>query len=89
MELIATEIHQNKCRWIFLGIYEPPPQNVIEFTNKLSLIIDHFLHKYETLILIGDFNFSTENHHLDVVIQTYNFNNLINKPTCFLSNNPT
>ena len=89
LELIAIEIHRNKCRWLFLDIYKPPSQNDIEFTNKLSLVIDHYLPKYENLILIGDFNLSTEYHHLDAVIQAYNLNNLINKPACFQSNNPT
>ena len=55
LELIAIEIHRNKCRWLFLDIYKPPSQTDIEFTNKLSLVIDHYLPKYENLILIGDF----------------------------------
>ena len=36
-----------------------------------------------------DFNLCTENHYLDAVIQPYNLNNLINKPTYCQSNNPT
>ena len=51
-------------------------------TNRLSLIIDYYFPKYENLILIEDFNLSTENQHLDALIQAYNFNNIINKPTC-------
>ena len=37
---------------------------------------------------MGDFNLSTENQHLDALIQAYNLNNLIKKPTCFQSNKP-
>ena len=33
--------------------------------------------------------FFFENQHLDALMQTYNLNNLINKPTCFQSNKPT
>ena len=33
LELIAIEIHQNKRRWLFIGIYKPPSQSDIEFTN--------------------------------------------------------
>ena len=73
----------------FIGIYKPPSQSDDEFTNRLSLIIDYYLPKYENLFLIGDFNLSTENQHLDALIQAYNLNNLINKPTCFQSNKPT
>ena len=77
MELTAIEILQNKRRWLFIGIYKPPSQSDNEFTNRLSLIIDYYLPKYENLILIGDFNLSTENQHLDALIQAYNLNNLL------------
>ena len=70
LELIAIEIHKKKHRWLFLGIYKPPPQSDIEFTNKSSSVIDHYLPKYENAILIGEFNLSTENHHLDAVVST-------------------
>ena len=89
LELIAIEIHQNKRRWLFIGMYKPPSQSDTEFTNRLSSIIDYYLPKYENLILIGDFNLSIENQHLDALIQAYNLNNLINKPTCFQSKTPT
>ena len=89
LELIAIEIHQNKRRWLFIGMYKPPSQSDREFTNRLSSIIDYYSPKYENLILIGDFNLSIENQHLDALIQAYNLNNLINKPTCFQSNTPT
>ena len=89
LELIAIEIHQNKRRWLFIGMYKPPSQSDREFTNRLSSIIDYYSPKYENLILIGDFNLSIENQHLDALIQAYNLNNLINKPTSFQSNTPT
>ena len=92
LELIAIEIHQNKRRWLFIGIYKPPSQSDHEFTNRLIriyLIIDYYSPKYENLILIEDFNLSTENQHLDALIQAYKLNNLINKSTCFQSNKPT
>ena len=79
LELIAIEIHQNKRRWLFIGIYKPPSQS-----DK-----DYYSPKYENLGLIGDFNLSTENQPLDALIQAYTLNNLINKPTCFQSNKPT
>ena len=89
MELTAIKIHQNKRRWLFINTYKPLSQSDNEFTNRLSLIIDYYSPKYENLILIGDFNLSIENQHLDALIQAYNLNNLINKPTCFQSNTPT
>ena len=89
LKLIAIEIHQNKRRWLFIGTYKPPSQSDNELTKRLSLIIDCYSPKYENLILIGDFNLSSENQHLDALIQSYNLNNLINKPRCFQPNTPT
>ena len=83
LELIAIEIHQNKSRWLLIGIYKPTSQSNKEFTNRLSSVSDYYSPKYENLILIGDFNLAIENQHLDALIQAYNLNNLINKPTCF------
>ena len=67
-------------------MYEPPSQSDREFTNRLSSIIDYYSPKYENLILIGDFNLSIVNKHLDALIQAYNLNSLINKPTGFQFN---
>ena len=89
LELIAIEIHQNKRRWLSIGIYKLPSQSDNEFTNRLNLIIDYYSPKYENLVLIGYFNLSTENNHLDPLIQGYNLNNLIDKPTGFQYNTPT
>ena len=50
LELIAIEIHQNKRRWLFIGIYKPPSQSDNEFTNRLSLIIDYYSPKHENLV---------------------------------------
>ena len=63
LKLIAIEIHQNKRRWLFIGTYKPPSQSDSELTKRLSLIIDCYSPKYENLILIGDFNLSTENQY--------------------------
>ena len=78
---MKIETRQDKCR--FLGIYKPPSQGDNKFMSKLSLVIDYYLPKYENLILIKDFNLSTENRLLDAVIQAHNLNKLLNKPTHF------
>ena len=69
LELTDMEIHQNKRRWLFIGIYKSQPQSDKEFTNRLSSIIDYYSPKYENLILIRDFNLSIENQHLNALIQ--------------------
>ena len=39
--------------------------------------------------MIWDFNLCVENTHLEATIENHDLNNLINKPTCYPSNNPT
>lgn len=87
--IFFSDLGQNKCRWPLLGICKPPFYSDNEFTNKLSLIIDHYLPKYENLILTEDFSLSNENRYIDAVVQAYTLNNLINNLTCFHSNIPT
>ena len=54
LELMAFELHQSKRKWLLLGIYKPPSQNYIEFLNRISLIIDYDLQRYENILAIGD-----------------------------------
>ena len=49
--------------------------------------MDYFFQKYENVTIPGDFNITTENTHLQSMVQAYNLNNLIKEPTWFQSNN--
>ena len=69
LELMAFELHQSKRKWLLLGIYKPPSQNVIEFLNRISLIIDYYLQTYENILAIGDFNLSVDNSHLEAFLK--------------------
>ena len=89
LELIVFEIHQSKRKQLFLGINKLPCQNDIEFLNRINSVLDHYLRTYENIILIGDFNLCGENTHLEDTLENCDLSNLINKPTCYESNNPT
>ena len=71
LEMMAFELHQSKWKWLFLGIYNPPSQNDIEFLRRISLILDYYLLTYENFVVIGDFNLSFESSHLEPIIQAY------------------
>ena len=88
LELIVLELHQSKHNWLFQGIYKPPScQNDIEFLNQINSILDQYLTTYEKIIMIWDFNLCIENTHLEAALESYDLNNLINKSTCYQSNN--
>ena len=84
LELLVFELHQWKRKWLFLGIYKPPCQNDIEFLNLINSILDHYLTRYENIILIADFNLYVENTHLETTLENYDLNDLINKPSYLL-----
>lgn len=86
LELMTIQINQNKCKKFFIGVYKPPSQMDKEFTNRLSLITGLYIPQDENLIVIEDFYLSTENYNLYEVMQAYDLNNLISKPTCFQTN---
>ena len=69
LELMAFELRQNKRKWLFLGIYKPPPQNDIELLRRMSLILNYYLPTYENFKVIGDFHLPVENSHLEAIIQ--------------------
>ena len=84
LELLVFELHQCKRKWLFLGIYKPPCQNDIEFLSLINSILDHYLTRYENIILIADFNLYVENTHLEATLENYDLNDPINKPSYLL-----
>ena len=89
LEILLLEISKNNRKWLLLGVYKPLNQNDIEFLNRIGAILDYFSQKYDNVTIIVDFNITTENTHLQSMMQAYNLNNLIKEPTCFQSNNPS
>ena len=87
LEILIFKVYQNKRKWLFLGIYKPPNQNDIEFLNRNEAILDDYSQKCDNATIIGDFDITTENTHLQSMMQAHNSDNLIKKPTCFPSNN--
>ena len=89
LELMAFELRQSKRKWLFLGIYKPPPQNDIELLRRMSLILNYYLPTYENFKVIGDFHLPVGNSHLEAIIQAYDLSSLIKKPTCHHSHTPS
>ena len=77
-----------KRKWLFVGMYKPLVVNELAFTNQIIKILYHFSGKYENVLIIGDLKVSTENTHLNILLQLFNLNSLINSPTCYQSHIP-
>ena len=65
---------------LFVVCYKPPSQ---------SKTINVFSTKYDNILLMGDFNLTIENKHLEKLLNVLNLKSLISPRTCFQSTNPT
>ena len=59
--------------------------NTLNFINHLGSISDHYMPKYENLLLLGDFNSKTSESIMKEFIETYDLKKLIKEPTYFKS----
>ena len=88
-ETIFLEVNLQSFKWLFLGCYKPPSQNEEFYISNLSKTINEFPAKYDKILLMGDFNLTTENKHLEELLRLFNIKSLISSPTCFQSISPT
>ena len=53
------------------------------FTDHISRLIDSYSKKYETFIIMGDFNMQECDEHMKGMLVSYNLINLVKENTCF------
>ena len=51
--------------------------------NELGKVLDIYLHKYDHILLIGDFNLEIRERSMHDFCNVYNLESLSNTPTCF------
>ena len=83
IEGIFLEINLRKTKWLLFGGYNHNKLNTVNFLNKVGPILDHYMYKFENVILIGDFNSETKEISMSEFCDIYNLHNLITEPTCF------
>ena len=71
-ETIFLEVNVRSSKWIFVGCYKPPSSNEEFFISNLSKIINAFLTKYDNILVMGDFNLTVENKHLEELLNLFN-----------------
>ena len=90
IEILTIEVTIRKNKILVAGIYKPPNLSETDFTTNLETIISKLSNSYEKLILMGDFNITTNNPILSQFLDTFALSPLNNDPTCFKnSKNPS
>ena len=56
--------------------------------ENLGKAVDHYSEKYESFLLLGDFNAVETDQQVHNFMNGYALKNLIKEPTCFKSENP-
>ena len=85
-ETIFLKVNVQSSKCLFVGCYKPPSQLSI---SNLSKAINAFSTKNDNILLMRDFNLTTEKKHLEELLGLFNIKRLISSPTCFQSINPT
>ena len=61
LDILVLELYQDNRILLFLGVYKPSNENDIEFLNRIMKSLDYYSQKIPNVIIIGDFNITTEN----------------------------
>ena len=87
MELLILEFSIKNIKWLCIGLYRPPNENEKYFIENLMKILNQQSCLYDRTVLIGDFNLTTQNKNLEILMNTFDLETLIKEPTCFQSEN--
>ena len=84
------ELNFRKKKWLLSCSYNPNKNNISSHLQRLRNSLGLYSAKYENIILIGDFNVSPEESHMETFCESYGLKNLIKVPTCYKnSQNPS
>ena len=82
IEALFIELNFRKKKWLPSCSYNPNKKNISNHLKRLTNSLDLYSAKYENIILIGDFNVSPEDSHMEKFCEFYGLKNLIKVPTC-------
>ena len=83
IEAFFFEINLHKKKWLVCCSHNPNKSNISRHLHTLRKSLDLYSVHYENAILIGDFNVSIDDPHIESFCESYRFKSLIKDPTCF------
>ena len=82
IEVLFIKLNFRKKKRFVSCSYNPNKNNISSHLQRLRNSLDLYSAKYENIILIGDFNISPEDSHMETFCKSYGLQNLIKVPTC-------
>ena len=88
-DIIAVELNFWRQTWLLIAVYKSPSVSDTALFEQMSNVIDYYLQKYQTIVLIGDFNIEPADKKFKAFCESHEFYNLIKSKTCFRSGSST
>ena len=82
-DVFLAQVKINKIKWLFCCSYNPHKALIEKHLNELGKVIDTYLHKYDHIHLIDNFNSDISERSIHDFCNVYNLESLSNTPTCF------
>ena len=76
IEAFFFELNFHKKKWLVCCSYNPNKSNISKHLNILRKSLDFYSAHYESTILIGDFNVSIDDPHMESFCESYRFKSL-------------
>ena len=89
IEILTLEINLGKEKLLIFGTYKPLNINNSSFLNELYNAITFNSTLYKNYVLFGDLNIVQDNTQLQNFCESFLFEHLIKKPTCYKGDTPT
>ena len=83
IEVTIIEINLKKRKWVLISSYNPHKNMIQNHLNSLGNYLNDLCKKYDTFILLGDFNSEMCEDAMLEFSSVYNLKNLVKKPTCY------
>ena len=83
IEAFFFDLNLHKKKWLVCCSCNPNKSNISRHLDTLRKSLDLYSAHYENTILIGDFNVSIDDPHIESFCESYRFKSLIKDPTCF------
>ena len=85
MQVLLIELNLRHHKWLLITIYRHHSQNLKHFLTNLSLLVEYYSERYESVVILGDFNGTPTSDELVNFMSALSLHSLINTPTCFKS----
>ena len=89
IEILTLEVNLGKGKQLIFGAYKPPNLSNNSFLNELYNEITFYSTLYRNCVLLGYLNIVRNNTQLQNFCESFLFEDLIKKPTCYKGDNLT